>query len=61
MDVAEELGMWWRDLEARIHSRWDLLLFLAHRRFRHPPAELELEEVDTIRAQQAEAQTLLRQ
>lgn len=54
-------GMWYRDLEQRVHSRWDLLIYLAWYRLRHPPADQEPEEVDaTVRQQQAEAMAMLR-
>lgn len=63
MDVAEELGMWWRDLQAKIGTHWDLLLYIAHRQLRHPPAGVPAptEEVDdSIQLQKAEAMSLLR-
>lgn len=60
MDVAAEVGMWFRDLEARVHSHWDLLLYLAHHKLRHPPADAPAEEDDPdLRAQHAEARALL--
>lgn len=55
-------GMWFRDLEAKLHSRWDLLIYLAWHRKRHPsPAEAEAdaEEAATVQQQQAEARALL--
>lgn len=53
--------MWYRDLEKKVASRWDLLIFLAWHKLRHPPAEgAAAEESDPdLQRQQAEAMALL--
>jgi len=52
--------MWYRTLEKQVASRWDLLIFLAWYKLRHPPAEGAAEEVDDdVRRQQAEAMAML--
>lgn len=48
-------GMWFRDLEARLTDRRDLLLYLAWYKLRHPVKDAEPDEDPTIRRQQAEA------
>jgi hypothetical protein len=57
LDVAEMVGVWYRVLEKQIHSRHDLLTFIAHRNLRHPAPP---EEADPdIQRQAEEARAML--
>jgi hypothetical protein len=54
-DIAHDLHLWPDDLRAKIHSRFDLLKYLAASKIRNDRRKQADEENDSIRRQEAEA------